>query len=78
MGGHIWIESEGLGKGSTVAFIIKLGMCNNNQNEAIMQQLVPRSRPNQGSGDLLIGHRQQLMKDDYGIASSIPHYQRSF
>nr|UPN65599.1 ethylene receptor [Lonicera macranthoides] len=78
MGGHIWIESEGLGKGSTVAFIIKLGMCNNNQNEATMLQLVPRGRANQVGGDLLIGHGKQLIKDDYGIASSIPHYQRSF
>lgn len=26
MEGHIWIESEGLGKGSTAIFIIKLGI----------------------------------------------------
>ncbi|GAV63401.1 Response_reg domain-containing protein/HisKA domain-containing protein/GAF domain-containing protein/HATPase_c domain-containing protein [Cephalotus follicularis] len=26
MGGHIWIESEGLGKGCTAIFIVKLGM----------------------------------------------------
>lgn len=26
MGGHIWIESEGLGKGSTAVFIVKLGI----------------------------------------------------
>lgn len=26
MEGHIWIESEGLGKGSTVIFIVKLGL----------------------------------------------------
>ncbi|KAJ9672780.1 hypothetical protein PVL29_026131 [Vitis rotundifolia] len=31
MGGHIWIESEGLGKGSTAVFIVKLGIpeCSN-------------------------------------------------
>ncbi|KAG8389523.1 hypothetical protein BUALT_Bualt02G0238200 [Buddleja alternifolia] len=29
MGGHIWIESEGLGKGSTFTFIIKLGIYKN-------------------------------------------------
>lgn len=26
MGGHIYIESEGLGKGSTAVFIVKLGI----------------------------------------------------
>lgn len=26
MEGHIWIESEGLGKGSTVIFIVKLAL----------------------------------------------------
>ncbi|KAL3644749.1 mitochondrial 2-enoyl thioester reductase [Castilleja foliolosa] len=35
MGGHIWIESEGLGKGSTFSFIIKLGSFNN-PNELAM------------------------------------------
>ncbi|XP_019421672.1 PREDICTED: probable ethylene response sensor 1 isoform X2 [Lupinus angustifolius] len=29
MGGHIWIESEGLDKGSTVTFIIKFGISGN-------------------------------------------------
>lgn len=31
MGGHIWIESEGLGKGCTAVFIVKLGVpeCSN-------------------------------------------------
>ncbi|GFQ02481.1 ethylene receptor 1 [Phtheirospermum japonicum] len=29
MGGHIWIESEGVGKGSTFSFIVRLGACNN-------------------------------------------------
>lgn len=29
MGGEIWIESDGLGKGSTVTFIVRLGICNN-------------------------------------------------
>jgi len=26
MGGEIWVESEGLGKGTTVTFIVKLGL----------------------------------------------------
>lgn len=28
MGGYIWIESEGLEKGCTASFIIRLGICN--------------------------------------------------
>jgi ethylene receptor len=26
MDGHIWLESEGIGKGSTVTFVVKLGV----------------------------------------------------
>lgn len=26
MEGHIWIESEGLGKGTTVIFVVKVGL----------------------------------------------------
>lgn len=74
MGGHIWIESEGIGKGSTVAFIVKLGICNN-PNEPTMQQVMLRGRAHKGSGDL-IGHRLHT-KDDY-IATYVPRYQRSF
>ena len=29
MGGHIWIDSEGIDKGSTANFVVKLGICNN-------------------------------------------------
>ncbi|KAL0420071.1 UNVERIFIED_CONTAM: putative ethylene response sensor 1 [Sesamum radiatum] len=29
MGGEIWIESDGPGKGSTVTFVVRLGICNN-------------------------------------------------
>uniref|UniRef100_A0A5B6YNZ4 histidine kinase n=1 Tax=Davidia involucrata TaxID=16924 RepID=A0A5B6YNZ4_DAVIN len=74
MEGHIWIESEGLNKGSTVTFIVKLGICNN-QNESTVQLVAPRGRANQGSADLI--RHKPLIKDDDGIASSIPRYQRS-
>lgn len=80
MGGHIWIESGGLGKGTTVAFLVKLGHYNY-PNDPTMQQLVPRmvpkSRPHQGSGEL-IKHRQ-LDRDDYDYkgAASFPLYNRS-
>lgn len=29
MGGHIWLESEGLGKGCTAIFFVKLGIPDN-------------------------------------------------
>ncbi|CAK9185822.1 unnamed protein product [Ilex paraguariensis] len=73
MGGYISIESEGLGKGSTVKFVVKLGTCGN-PNESTMQQML-QDRANQGSGDL-IGNRQ-VLKNDNGMASSVPRYQRS-
>lgn len=28
MGGHIWIESDGVGHGSTVTFVVRLGTSN--------------------------------------------------
>ncbi|KAL7151138.1 hypothetical protein ABFS83_04G011400 [Erythranthe nasuta] len=41
MGGHIWIESEGLGKGSTFIFVVKLGICNNNNNNNNNYEMSP-------------------------------------
>ncbi|KAM1023895.1 hypothetical protein ACFX2I_037113 [Malus domestica] len=32
MGGHIWIESEGIDRGSIVAFIVQLGICDNHSD----------------------------------------------
>ncbi|KAI3778712.1 hypothetical protein L2E82_08095 [Cichorium intybus] len=50
MGGHIWIESGGLGKGTTVAFLVKLGHCN------FQNEMPVKARVHQGSGEL-IKHR---------------------
>ncbi|PIA57498.1 hypothetical protein AQUCO_00600311v1 [Aquilegia coerulea] len=44
MEGHIWIESEGFDKGSTVTIIVKLGTCDN-QIESSSLQIVSRTRP---------------------------------
>ncbi|OVA18713.1 GAF domain [Macleaya cordata] len=46
MDGHIWIESDGLDKGSTVSFIIRLGMYDNQSEPSGQQQIVPRARLN--------------------------------
>lgn len=41
MEGHIWVESEGLGKGSTAIFIVKLGIpgCANESKLPFMAKL---------------------------------------
>ncbi|KAK3004681.1 hypothetical protein RJ639_018707 [Escallonia herrerae] len=75
MGGHIWIESEGLGKGSKLSYMVKLGICDN-PSETAMQQVLLVGTANQGSDDLM-GYRH-LIKDDCGVVAPNPHYQRSF
>lgn len=63
MGGHIWIESEGSDKGTSVTFLAKLGICNNpNESTAVA------GGADQGSADL-IGHNL--------FAKELPRYQRS-
>ncbi|NP_001280830.1 ethylene response sensor 1-like [Malus domestica] len=37
MGGHIWIESEGIDRGSIVAFIVQLGICDNHSDTTTHQ-----------------------------------------
>ncbi|CAN6589057.1 unnamed protein product [Malus baccata var. baccata] len=37
MGGHIWIESEGMDRGSIVAFIVQLGICDNHSDTTAHQ-----------------------------------------
>ncbi|KAK9076558.1 hypothetical protein SSX86_004892 [Deinandra increscens subsp. villosa] len=77
MGGHIWIESGGLGKGTTVAFLVKLGQCNHTNDPAMhhVPGMVPNRRPHQGSGEL-IKHRL-LEREDYRVTASFPLYNRS-
>ncbi|KAJ0955276.1 putative histidine kinase [Helianthus annuus] len=65
MGGHIWVESEGLGKGTTVTFLVRLGHCNS-----------PNDPTRHGSGEL-ITHRY-LSSQDYKATASFPRYQKGF
>ncbi|KAH0978221.1 hypothetical protein GBA52_027940 [Prunus armeniaca] len=82
MGGHIWIESEGIDKGSIVAFIVKLGICDNPCDTTAAHQIAPQPlpqpqpQPNYGSGDL-IAHRPTFSFRDGCYTSSNPRYQRS-
>lgn len=64
MGGHIWIESEGADKGTTVTFIAKLGICNN-PNEITKPQI----KAQQGSADLIV-HKPFILEP--------PRYQNTY
>ncbi|XP_058076163.1 probable ethylene response sensor 1 [Magnolia sinica] len=68
MEGHIWLESEGLGKGCTAAFVVKLGIKNNSNEQ------VPRARPNYITD--LSGPNARF-REDIGVISTQPRYQRS-
>nr|AAZ81984.1 ethylene receptor [Petunia x hybrida] len=74
MKGNIWIESEGLGKGTTVTFVVKLGVCNH-PNAMPLLPTVPRSRLNQGSDDLF--RYRQFHGDDSAMSVTVQRYQRS-
>nr|AGW21367.1 ethylene receptor ERS1 [Pyrus x bretschneideri] len=76
MGGHIWIESEGIDRGSIVAFIVQLGICDNHSDTTTHQvQMPPKGQANYGSGDV-IGHKSAF-RDCFGVTSSNARYQRS-
>lgn len=69
MEGHIWLESEGAGKGCTATFIVKLGTCEN--PIGYQQQTVPKARLNHREADL--SGPRALSKDEKGLA----RYQKS-
>lgn len=64
MEGHIWLESEGAGKGCTATFIVKLGTCEN--PIGYQQQVVPKAGPNHREADLL--GPKAVSKDEKGQA----------
>ncbi|XP_031287980.1 ethylene response sensor 1-like [Pistacia vera] len=74
MGGHIWIESEGLNKGSTATFVVKLGICTK-PFDLSTHQIVPKGRVNHGSADLT--RQKPVFRDTDVVALSKTRYQRS-
>lgn len=74
MGGHIRIESEGLDKGCTATFLVKLGICTKPFDLSI-HQVVPKGRVNHVSADLT-GHKP-VFRDTAEVALSKTRYQRS-
>ncbi|KAH9786586.1 Histidine kinase domain-containing protein [Citrus sinensis] len=73
MGGHIWLDSEGLDKGSTVTFLVKLGICNNPGSP--IHPVALKGRASHGSADLT--GPKPLFRDNDQIASTKSRYQRS-
>ena len=73
MDGHIWLESEGIGKGCTATFIVKLGICEN-QN-MYQQQILPTNQSSQGDTDLS-GPRPFFKEENILVPSKL-RYQRS-
>jgi ethylene receptor len=46
MQGNIWLESEGVGKGCTATFFVKLGL-----SDANLRRMVPPVQPKHGNAD---------------------------
>nr|ASM58233.1 ethylene receptor 1 [Mangifera indica] len=65
MEGHIWIESEGLGKGSTAIFIVKLGIPESS-NESKLSFMPKISGPQANFTGLKV-----LVMDDNGVSRSV-------
>ncbi|AQK63659.1 ethylene receptor1-14 [Zea mays] len=72
MGGHIWIDSEGTGRGCTATFVIKLGVCDN--TNTYQQQLVPLVWPSSADSNL---SAPKVLPDGRGSVSLKSRYQRS-
>ncbi|OAY68625.1 putative ethylene response sensor 1, partial [Ananas comosus] len=83
MEGHIWLESEGIGKGCTATFVVKLGICDTpnlyqqqQEQQQLQQQMMPAAWPR--------GHREADFpgpkahpQDEKALLPLKPLYQRS-
>ena len=68
MDGHIWLESEGLGKGCTAIFMVKLGL-RGRSNEAKLQYM---SRAPVNHGRTNFTGLKVIVMDDNGLVDSVP------
>ena len=74
MGGHIWVDSDGLGKGCTATFVVRLGVC-----DAAYQQppAMPLVWPDHASSDPS-GGQAAARREERGMSNLKPtRYQRS-
>lgn len=67
MEGHIWIESEGIGKGCTVTFIVKLGIPDRSNESKL--PFAPKVLGNHGSTNFT--GLKVLVMDDNGVSRSV-------
>ena len=65
MEGHIWIESEGIGKGCTVTFIVKLGIPDRSNQSKL--PFIPKVPGNHGSANSA-GLKVLVMDDNGSVA----------
>lgn len=72
MEGHIWIESEGIGKGCTVSFIVKLGIPDRSNEFKLPYK--PKALVNHGSTNIA-GLKILVMDDNGSVTASFPHFQ---
>lgn len=70
MEGHIWIESEGIGKGTTTTFIVKLGISGNPNSSG-------PGHPAAYGGSGNLADYKTSFKDNDELAFPNRRYQRS-
>ncbi|XP_074268404.1 putative ethylene response sensor 1 [Silene latifolia] len=75
MGGQIWIESEGHGKGSIATFMVKLGSCKSSSG-SLTQQVAVRGHVRQASTEFISNN--PFFRTDDSITSSYQCYERNF
>lgn len=75
MGGQIWIESEGPGKGSVMTFIVKLGACNS-PNDTFAHQSTLRGHSEQGGLEFLSNNH--IFKDDSSFNPTFQGHDKNF
>uniref|UniRef100_A0A7N0SVI5 histidine kinase n=1 Tax=Kalanchoe fedtschenkoi TaxID=63787 RepID=A0A7N0SVI5_KALFE len=79
MGGHMWMESEGLDQGCTVSFIVKLGFCNSNrQLDSSLSQASHRFIPTNYASADHAPHKTAFQGGLDPRGTSLPRYQKSF
>ncbi|KAI4341670.1 hypothetical protein MLD38_026364 [Melastoma candidum] len=76
MGGGIWVQSEGLNKGTLVTFTVKLGIVDSREQPLEGRSSVPKPSSSHGGVDLS-GHRL-LQGADAQAGTNRRRYQRSF
>ena len=70
MSGHIWLESDGPGKGCMATFVVKLGACEVYQQPLALPLVWPSHANSDPSGPA-------ARREERGMSNLKPRYQRS-